>query len=73
MERRKYTLFWLNGKSEIIEGLNFTFALRNAGYGNGSLAALDFYGENDIRDQYEWDEKKHTWRSVDFFKKHNIN
>lgn len=43
----KFTLYWLSGLREVIEGYDFADALRRAGYGNGALRALDFYANGD--------------------------
>ena len=42
---KKFRLHWLDGKTEVVEGLNITNACQNAGIGNGALKALDYYKE----------------------------
>lgn len=56
-----FTLFWLTGDSEIIEGNTIAEAMNGAGYGAGSIAALDFHAPGDERDNYKWNKDKHTW------------
>lgn len=50
---KTFTLFWLNGQRETVEGLNPADAMNRAGYGAGAVRALDFYAEGDRHD-YEW-------------------
>lgn len=61
--KKTFTLFWLNGKSETAEGETIDKAFTNAGYGNGALRALDFYADGDVRDEWEFDKEKRTWKS----------
>ena len=42
---KKFKLYWLDGKTEIIEGENIGNAFARAGYGAGALNALDWYEE----------------------------
>jgi hypothetical protein len=37
----KYSLHWLDGKTEIVCGNDIADAITKAGYSNGALAALD--------------------------------
>ena len=60
MEYKKYIFYWLTGNKEILEGISPEDALNNAGYGGGSLSALDFYSIN-INEEYVWDKKSRTW------------
>lgn len=66
---KKFTLFWLDGKSEIVEGNNVADAMTKAGYGNGALRALDFQGEGDLQDKYVWDKEKRSWEMTPEYKK----
>lgn len=59
-----FTLFWLNGKSELVKGTDPADAFTRGGYGNGALSALDFYGNGDIRNQYQWNKEKRTWEKI---------
>ncbi len=56
-----FTIFWLTGESEVIEGETISEAMNSAGYGGGSVRAIDFYGNGDIRNDYKWNKEKHTW------------
>lgn len=49
---KKFTLFWLTGKSKIIKGNNVAIAMMIAGYCGGAVRALDFYAEGDKRNKY---------------------
>lgn len=57
----KFTLYWRDGKREVVQGRNPAEAMTLAGYGGGAVAALDFWasGEND---DYEWDAKAREWK-----------
>jgi hypothetical protein len=39
---KKWSLHWLDGTKEIIEGNTLSEAFTKAGYGNGALKALDY-------------------------------
>jgi len=41
----KYKLYWLDGKTEKIEGLTLADAFSKTGYGAGALLALDYWEE----------------------------
>lgn len=59
----KFTLFWLDGKKEIIKGNNISDAFMRAGYSQGTLRALDFYS-NDEDDSYVYDKDNRTWIKI---------
>lgn len=40
---KKFKLYWLDGKTEVIEGNTIAEALNNAGYGLGAMKALDYW------------------------------
>jgi hypothetical protein len=42
---KTFKLHWLSGKTETITGLTIADAFRKAGYGQGSIRALDYYEE----------------------------
>lgn len=42
---KKYKLYWLDGKTEIIEGYDVADAFNRAGIGCGALSVLDYYEE----------------------------
>ena len=60
----KFTLFWLDGKSEIVEGDDIASAVNGAGYGYGALGALDFYANGDETTKWEWNKENKSWKSV---------
>ncbi len=51
--KQKFTLYWLDGNREPVEGTTFTDAMNKAGYGAGALRALDFHAKGDCQD-YVW-------------------
>ena len=59
----QFTLFWFDGRTELVEGNTIVEAFNNAGYGGGELRGLDFYDDGDARDKWvfingEWKTKK---------------
>jgi len=40
---KKFKLYWLDGKEEVVEGTSIADAFMRAGYGNGAIRALDYY------------------------------
>lgn len=56
----KFTLYWRDGKREIVEGDDAADAMTNAGYGAGALRALDFYASGDCN-EWSWVEKSREW------------
>lgn len=61
---KTYTLFWLTGNVELVKGNTPEEAMTLAGYGNGAVRALDFYGEGDIRNEYIWDSNIRSWKQI---------
>lgn len=59
-----FTLFWLDGKSEIVHGKDIADAMTQAGYGQGAVPALDFHGKGDLRKNYVWVPDQHRWIAV---------
>ena len=57
---KQYTLFWLTGEREIIEGETISDAFMKAGYSAGALGALDFYALGDNKD-YVWNPSRKVW------------
>ena len=56
-----FTIFWLTGECKILAGNTITEAMNNAGYGAGSVRAMDFYSEGDDRKNWKWNKDEHTW------------
>jgi|688.fasta_scaffold1212527_1 hypothetical protein len=51
---KTFILHWLgSSEPETIKGYDIADAFRRAGYGDGALAALDYYEEDDFRDLME--------------------
>lgn len=60
----KFSLFWLTGAAEVVQGTDIADALTSAGYGAGAVAALDFHSKGDITEDYVWDKGRRKWVSV---------
>lgn len=45
--KKKFTLHWLGGRTEVVEGDDIADACRRAGIGGGAVAALDYYEDGD--------------------------
>lgn len=58
----KFSFYWLDGKKDVFEGNDPRDALNKAGYGNGSLKALDFWATGDV--EYTWSAQDH-WTRVE--------
>lgn len=57
---KKFVLYWLTGKSEVVQGVDIADAMNRAGYGFGALRALDFYDNGD-EETYTWDTESRRW------------
>ena len=55
-----FTLYWLSGKREVIEGSTISDAFSSAGLGAEAVKALDFYTKGDNQ-EYTYDLGKHRW------------
>lgn len=62
MPEFKFTLFWLDGKREVISSPldDPAQAMTLAGYGGGAARALDFWAHGDNTD-YRWSEVTREW------------
>lgn len=58
---KKFRLYWLDGKTEIVEGNDIADAFSKAGYGAGAMGALDFYDNGELQ-SYEWNSVEKKWR-----------
>lgn len=56
-----FTLYWNDGKREIVKGDTIADALTHAGYSQGALAALDFHCLG-VNYDYEWNKDTHNWK-----------
>lgn len=57
----KWTLYWLTGDRQVIEGPDIVTAMNCAGIGAGALSALDFYAEGDKDHGYRWPDDDSCW------------
>jgi uncharacterized protein (DUF934 family) len=57
---KTYTLFWLDGKKELIRGDSITEAY-NAEYNPDAIIALDFWTEGES-DDYRYDTMELRWK-----------
>lgn len=66
LHTRIFTLFWRDGKREVVSTVRGTVrdALMHSGYGQGAIAALDFWADGDCKD-YVWNKNKHAWEKAD--------
>lgn len=55
----KFTLYWLDGKKEVVTGDTIADAMTHAGYGGGAVKVLDFF-EKGINNDWEWKDGKWT-------------
>jgi hypothetical protein len=69
---KTFTLFWIDGKKEIIRGDSITSAFTSAGYGRGAMIALDFYAEGES-DDYRYNTMELRWKLKDEIKRNLIN
>lgn len=56
----KFTLYWLTGEKEIVEGTSVEDAFGKTGYSAGAIRALDFH-VNGEDDSYTWNPVDKTW------------
>lgn len=57
----RWSLYWLTGDRQIVEGSDIVTAMNNAGIGAGALAALDFYKKGAEDHGYRWDADDRRW------------
>lgn len=55
-----FTLYWRDGKREIVKGTDVADAMNHAGYGQGAVKALDFYSKG-VDYDYEWNTGTKEW------------
>lgn len=60
---KKFTLYWRDGKRQVVEGATIAAACTSAGYGGGALRALDFWSHGECSD-WEWIAAERNWRPV---------
>ena len=57
----RWSLYWLTGDRQIVEGPDIATAMNCAGVGAGALAALDFYAKGDGDHGYRWSADDRRW------------
>ena len=57
----RWTLYWLTGDREVIEGPDIVTAINRAGIGAGALSALDFYAKGAEDHGYRWSAGGRRW------------
>lgn len=57
---KKFTLYWLTGNSEPVEGNDISDAFTRAGYNGAAGGALDFYSNTHVV-EYNWNRKTRSW------------
>lgn len=57
---KTYTLYWYDGKREVVHGKDIADAVRRNGYGGGAIAALSHYSSGDCHN-WKWDKEKKDW------------
>lgn len=60
---KKFRLYWLDGKTEVVEGNDIKDAFRKAGYSNVAIRALDFHSQNESI-EYKWDTDTQQWNPI---------
>ena len=56
----KFTLYWRDGKREVVQGRTIAEAMTLSGYGGGAVRALDFYASGDDHN-YTWVPDERDW------------
>lgn len=67
-KEQMFTIFWRDGKREVLPGETAADAFNKAGYGAGALGALDFYSKGDDQ-SFEWNKPDRTWKPKEGHKK----
>lgn len=57
----QWSLYWLTGERQIVEGPDIVAAINRAGIGAGALAALDFYKKGAEDHGYRWAADDRRW------------
>ncbi len=56
----KFRIYWLNGKTEVIEGVDIADAIKKAGHNAMLEHNFYFYGKGEIQ-LYNWNSEKREW------------
>lgn len=57
---KTFQFYWVGGKLEQSEGISIADAFNRAGYGGGSINALDFYEESE-NPRWRYDSAARKW------------
>ena len=57
----QWSLYWLTGERQVVEGPDVVTAMNCAGIGAGALAALDFYKKGAEDHGYRWSADDRSW------------
>jgi hypothetical protein len=57
----EFTFYWLDGKREVLTGIDEADALNRAGYGSSARHALDVWASGNDN-KYEWDGDLKSWK-----------
>ena len=60
MKELEFTIYWLDGKREVLTGVTISDAVRGGGYGGGAVKAIDLYVDGNDN-SYIWDIELHKW------------
>lgn len=60
---KPFTLYWRDGKREVVWGKTPARAMTIAGYGGGALRALDFYATGDDH-AWQWNQSARDWEKA---------
>lgn len=57
---KKYRVYWVDGRTEIIEGINFEDAFYRAGYSSNHKALVDLIEQGEYQ-LHDWNEDRKRW------------
>lgn len=60
MDKNYFTLYWIDGKRQIISGPTIEQAFSAAGYGAGAVKVVDWY-DNGVSETHYYDKNKKEW------------
>ena len=62
-KNKTFTVYWRDGRRELIQGPTIDRAFTAHGYGAGAVRAVDFYMHGDCKD-YQWSSDKKEWLKI---------
>jgi hypothetical protein len=60
---KNFRIYWIDGKTEMVEGNTFADAFSKAGYSRGAHIVMDFYTDGDALD-YAYDKERQIWDRI---------